>query len=201
MNVDDIVFNDYVICPLCKNRLRAISGSQLIHKHGYSWMKEFKLEFGIPMQVALISKNTRAIMCKKGNLRSDWFKENVMIKGIEYARNSYDKKIDLVPKEIRVHAGMQRKGEPQDWLIKHIAEMKQKGWLDLHKATVLLGVSYNYTRKCATDGRLKIILEKGIRFTKVEWINDTIKLLQENRIKSDLHRQQFGGLRKKMCQK
>lgn len=201
MNVDDIIFDNYVICPLCKIKMKAISGAHLIYKHGYTGMKQFKLEYGIPMHVALIAKNIRTVMVRKGKLRSDWFKKNVMIKGIEYARDSSDKKIDMVPKEIRVHAGNQRKGQPQEWLIKHTAEMKEKGWLDLHEAAVLLGVSYNYTRKCATDGRLKVIFDKGIRFTKIEWINDSIKLLQENRIKSDIHRQQFGELRKKICKK
>lgn len=201
MNVDDIVFDDYVICPLCKEIMKSISGAHLIHKHGYSGIKEFKIEYGIPMHVTLIAKKIRAEMVKKGKLRSDWFKENVMMKGVEYARNSFDKKIDTVPKEIRVHAGKLRRGQPQEWIVKHIAEMEQKGWLDLHKAAELLGVSYNYTRKCATDGRLKVISEKGIRFTTVEWINDCIKLLQENRIKSELHKQQFGQSRKKASNK
>lgn len=201
MKVDDIVFDDYVICPFCKEKMKALSGAHLIHKHGYSGIKEFKLEYGIPLHTALVSKNTRIAMCKKGKFRTDWFKKNVMIKGIEFVKNSYDKKIDYVPKESRIHAGKQRKGKTQDWVIKLVADMKQKGWMDLHEAAVQLGVSYNYTRKCATDGRLKVIHEKSIRFTKIEWINDTIKLLRENRLRSDLHKQQFGKCRNNMLQK
>ena len=194
MNVDDIVFEDYIICPICKKQMGSLSPAHLIYKHGYTGMKQFKIEYGIPMCAPLVAKIVRAVMVKKGKMRSKWFRENVMMKGVEYARTFANNKIDMVPKEVRAHVSKLRKGQPQDWLVTHISEMEQKGWLDLHKASELLGVSYNYTRKCATDGRLKVILEKSIRFTTIEWIDEAKKLLQENRKKVELNKQRFSKI-------
>lgn len=173
MNLDDIVFDNYVICPLCKNKMRSLSGSHLQHKHGLSY-KEFKFEFGIPMGVALVARDLRATMQKHGRRRSEWFKENVMPIGIEQSQKG-----DLVPKESRKHSGSLRRGK--SWIPGHISEMKSEGWLDLHDAAELLGIAYNYARKCATDGRLKTVNQKGIRFTTLELVEDARNLLQKNR--------------------
>ncbi|MDP4145943.1 MAG: hypothetical protein Q8936_15890 [Bacillota bacterium] len=197
MNIEEIVFDNYVICPLCKERMKSLSGAHLKYKHGYSGLKEFKIEFGIPMHKALVSNNVRNEMINKGKSRANWFRENVMKKGIEYTKSTYSKKMDVVPKEIRIHAGKLRKGQPNEWTKKHISDMAQKGWLDLHIAAEIIGISYNYTRKCASDGRLQVIIEKGIRFTKKEWIDEAIKLLEKNRIRCELYRKQFGQMRKK----
>lgn len=175
MDVNQIVFEKYVICPLCKKKMKSLTGSHLQHKHGYSY-KEFKIEFGIPMGTALVARDLRATMQKHGKRRSKWFRENVMPIGIEQA-----KKGDLVPKEIRKHSGGLRRGK--SWIPSYTSEMKRKGWLDLHEAAELLGISYNYARKCATDGRIETVTYKGIRFTKLEWVDDAKKLLRENRKK------------------
>ena len=95
-------------------------------------------------------------MQKHGKRRSKWFRENVMPIGIEQSQKG-----DLVPKEIRKHSGVLRRGK--SWIPSHISEMKRKGWLDLHEAAELLGIAYNYARKCASDGRIKTITYKGIR--------------------------------------
>jgi hypothetical protein len=177
MNIDDIIFDSYVICPLCKKKMKSINSAHLKYKHDYSNLKEFKIEFAIPMGVALVARDVRATMQKHGKRRSKWFKENVMPIGIEYAKTYYD----LVPKEIRKHSGVIRRG--RSWIPNYISEMKKQGWLDLHDAAITLGVSYNYARKCATDGRLKSSMSKGIRFTKPEWVKETSVLLQANREK------------------
>jgi len=176
MNVEEIVFDNYVKCPLCKEKLKSLSGTHLQQKHGYTNIKEFKLEFGIPMSTALIAHDVRKVMQQKGKRRRKWFKENVMPIGIEQSRKG-----DLVPKELRKHSGALRKGK--SWIPIHVSEMKSKGWLDLHEAASLLGIAYNYARKCATDGRLKTKTSKGVRFTKVEWVEEAKKLLQVNREK------------------
>lgn len=178
MNISDIVFDTYVICPLCKRKMRTLSGSHLMHKHGFSSMVEFKIEYGIPMSTALIARDIKETMHKHGKRRAKWFKENVMPKGIEQSKTTIG---DMVPKEIRMHSGRLRRG--QSWIPEYISEMKQQGWLDLRDAAKSLNIAYNYARKCATDGRLKVIHSKGLRFTKPEWVEDTRKLLQENRKK------------------
>ncbi len=104
-------------------------------------------------------------MQKHGKRRSEWFRENVMPIGIEQARKG-----DLVPKELRKHSGTIRRGK--SWIPGHISEMKSRGWLDLHEAADLLGIAYNYARKCASDGRIKTITEKGIRFLQAEWVEE-----------------------------
>lgn len=177
MNIDELVFDTYVICPFCKAEMKTLSGSHLIYKHGFKSMKDFKLEFGLPMTVPLISHQTRERMREKGKRRSDWFKENVMPIGIEFTK----KHGDLVPDDIRKNSGKLRRNK--SWYPELIEEMKGKGLIDLHEAASILDISYNYTRKCATDGRLKVEAHKGVRFTKAEWIEDTRKLLEENRIK------------------
>jgi len=139
-------------------------------------MNEFKLEYGIPMNAALIAHNVRAVMQKHGQRRAKWFRENVMPIGVVMS-----KKEDLCPKELRKHSGLIRRG--QSWIPWHVSEMLNNGWLDLSDAAQALGIAYNYARKCATDGRLRVIVSKGIRFTKPEWVKETSRLLTENRIK------------------
>lgn len=174
MNIDEIVFDTYVICPLCQAKMKTLSGAHLIYKHGYSGLKEFRLKFGLPMCVPLIAGSTKRAMQKHGKSRAKWFKKNVMPIGIEMAKHE-----NLVSKEVRVHSGLLRRG--QSWIPAHVTEMSKEGWIDLHTAAESLGIAYNYARKCATDGRLKTIKSKGVRFTKEEWIEDTRKLLKENR--------------------
>ena len=99
-------------------------------------IKEFKLEFGIPMGVSLIAGDVRAAMQKHGKRRSQWFKENAMPLGIKQSQQG-----DLVPKELRKHSGLVRRG--MSWMPSHISEMKSRGWLDLHDAAELLGIAYN----------------------------------------------------------
>lgn len=115
-------------------------------------------------------------MQEKGLRRAKWFRENVVPIGVEQSRKGH-----LVPKELRVHSGLLRRGK--SWILGHISEMKNNGWLDLYDAAERLGIAYNYARKCATDGRLQTVNSKGIRFTKPEWVEDTRALLQENREK------------------
>lgn len=177
MNIDEIVFDTYVICPLCHKEYICISGVHLKFKHGYKKIQDFKIEYGIPMHVALIARNTREVMRKKGKLRSAWFKENVMPIGIEMSKTMGD----LVPKEIRKHSGLQIRG--RSWQPSLVKEMVEKGFVDIHEAATILGISYNYARKCATDGRIMTLMYKSVRFTKLEWIEDARKLLVENRIK------------------
>ena len=175
MDVKEIIFSTYVICPLCNKKMKALHTNHLKHKHGCT-LKEFKMEFEIPMGIAMIADDTKAVMQQKGRHRAEWFRENVMPIGIELSKKS-----DLVPKDIRRHAGIVSRGK--SWMGSHVSEMRSKGWLDLHDAAKLSGYSYNYIRKCASDGRLKTIVEKGIRFTKPEWVEISENLLQENRMK------------------
>ena len=176
MHVSEIVFDTYVICPLCQRKMTSLSGTHLQQKHGFTNMRDFKLEYGILMGTALVAHSLRAVMQKHGRRRAPWFRKNVMPVGVEMA-----KKCDLVPEESRRHSGLLRRG--RSWIPEHISAMRSDGWLDLHVAAQILGVTYNYARKCATDGRLRIMHEKGIRFTKPEWVEDTRKLLHENRVK------------------
>lgn len=176
MDISEIVFDTYVICPFCKKKMKSLSGTHLQRIHGFKDIYEFKLEYGIPMGKSLVAHEVLVVMRQNGQRRAKWFRENVMPIGIEQA-----KKADLVPKELRIHSGLLRRG--QSWILGHISEMKNNGWLDLHDAAQALEIAYNYARKCATDGRLKTINSKGIRFTKPEWVEETKKLLQENRIK------------------
>ncbi|MFC4767394.1 MucR family transcriptional regulator [Effusibacillus consociatus] len=62
---DEIIFDTYVICPLCKVKLDSLTSSHLQHKHGYSGLKEYKMEFGIPMGVPLVAHKIRANMQKE----------------------------------------------------------------------------------------------------------------------------------------
>lgn len=176
MDISEIIFDTYVICPFCKKKMKSLSGTHLHWKHGFKNMYEFKLEYGIPMSKSLIAHEVLAVMRQNGQRRAKWFRKHVMPIGIEQA-----KKTDLVPKELRKHSGLVRKG--QSWIPGHISEMQNNGWLDLHEVAQILEISYNYTRKCATDGRLKTINSKGLRFTKPEWVEETRKLLQDNRVK------------------
>jgi hypothetical protein len=176
MDISEIVFDEYIICPLCKKEMKSLSGTHLQRIHGFTGVHEFKLEYGIPMNAALIAHNIRAVMQKHGQRRVKWFRENVMPIGVELS-----KKGDLVPKELRKHSGIIRRG--QSWIPGHISEMRSNGWLDLHDAAQALGIAYNYARKCATDGRLRVIISKGIRFTNPEWVEEARQLLKENRIK------------------
>lgn len=48
-DISEIVFDTYVLCPICKKIMRSLGGSHLQRIHGFSNMKEFKLENGIPM--------------------------------------------------------------------------------------------------------------------------------------------------------
>ncbi len=173
LDLNEIIYDTYVVCPLCNKEFKAISGGHLQLKHNMT-MQEFKLNNGIPMGVALIAKDSLQVMKNNGNKRSEWFKKNVMPIGIDMS-----KKEDLVPKNIRVHSGKIRKGK--SWITTFNEELEAKKLINLHKASELLNISYNYSRKCATDGRLKVIMIKGIRFTTKEWIEDARKLLQKNR--------------------
>ena len=169
MNIDEIVFDTYVICPLCKKEYKSISGDHLKFKHGYKKIQDFKFEYGIPMHVALIARNSREVMRKKAKLRSAWFKEYVMPIGIEMSKTMGD----LCPKEIR----------ERSWQPALVKEMVEKGFVDIHEAATMLGISYNYALRCASDGRIMTLMYKSIRFTKLEWIENARKLLIENRIK------------------
>lgn len=177
MDVSEIVFDTYVICPICKKVMRTLAGTHLKRIHGFRDMKEFKLAFGIPMHEGLVARDLWADMQQRGLKRAQWFRENAVPIGVEMAKEKHD----LVPKEFRVHSGLIRRGK--SWILEYTKEMKSIGWLDLHDAADHLGIAYNYARKCATDGRLQIIVSKGIRFTKQEWVEDARKLLQGNREK------------------
>lgn len=96
--------------------MKSINSAHLKYKHDYSNLKEFKIEFAIPMGVALVACNLRATMQKHGKRPSKWFKENVMPTGIEYAK-TYN---DLVPKEIRKHSGVVRRG--RSWISKKLSQ-------------------------------------------------------------------------------
>lgn len=175
MNIEEYIFDEYIICPICGEKKQILT-HHLKHKHGYINQREFKLENGIPFGFPLVCRNLLAKMRENGKRRSEWFKENVSPKGVEITR-----KKDIVPKESRKHVSRMRKGIT--WIKPFVDEMRKEGWIDLHDASELIGFSYNYMRKCATDKRLQTVMMKGIRFTTKEWVEDTRKLLQENREK------------------
>jgi hypothetical protein len=176
VNISDIVFDTFVICPLCGKKMKSITSSHLQHKHGYNDLQEFKIEYGIPMKIPLVANEVVAMMRKHGQRRSQWFRKNVMPIGIEQSRKN-----DLVPKKLRKHSAAIRKGK--SWIPQHKENMRSEGWLDIHESARLLNISYNYARKCATDGRLKTVNIKGIRFSRHEWVAQTELLLIDNRIK------------------
>lgn len=176
MNIQEYIFDEYVICPICKEKLKMLSPSHLRYKHGYQGMKDFKLQFNIPFNMPIVCHQTLNQMREQGKKRSGWFRKNVLPKGVQISKQH-----DLVPKESRRHAGRVRRGK--SWINEFVNEMREEGWLDLHTAAKQLGIAYNYARKCATDGRLQTINRKGIRFTTEEWVEETRNLLQQNREK------------------
>ncbi|MDQ0418970.1 hypothetical protein J2Z48_003194 [Croceifilum oryzae] len=175
MNIQEYIFEDYVICPICNEKLAFLSGSHLKYKHGYEGMREFKIEYGIPFGLAIVSHATREKMRKQGKKRSEWFKKEVMPIGLRMAK---DKEL-IVPKESREHMGRARRGKT--WRPEFIRQQRQEGWIDLRDAANKLGLAYNYARKCATDGRLQTVTKKGIRFTTEEWVEEWRAVLEKNR--------------------
>jgi hypothetical protein len=123
MDINEIIFDNYVICPICHRQLKTINGTHLKRYHEIPDVYSFKIEFGIPMHVALTAKNVRSVMVKNGKKRSSWFRENVMPIGIEYSKKGGD----LVPKELREFGGQMRRGK--SWVPGLLADMKSKGWL------------------------------------------------------------------------
>lgn len=176
MNIQDYIFDEYILCPICKEKFTMLSPAHLKYKHGYEGLRGFKLKHRIPFNVPIVAHHTLKQMRENGKKRSEWFWEHVSPKGIQITKEHY-----LVPKESRQHAGRIRKGK--SWHPSFIQQMREEGWLDLHTAANKLGIAYNYVRKCATDRRLQTVLNKGIRFTTEEWVEETRVLLQKNREK------------------
>lgn len=176
MNIQDYIFDEYIICPICMEKFTMLSTSHLKFKHNYKGLRDFKLQHGIPFNVPIVANQTLKQMKENGKKRSEWFRTHVSPKGIQITKKQY-----LVPKESRQHTGRLRRGK--SWYPAFIEQMREEGWLDLHTAAKQLGISYNYMRKCATDKRLQTVMNKGIRFTTEEWMEDTRKILQENREK------------------
>ncbi|MDQ0418966.1 hypothetical protein J2Z48_003190 [Croceifilum oryzae] len=51
MNIQEYILEDYVICPICEEKLKSLSSQHLHYKHGYEDLREFKIQHRIPRPI------------------------------------------------------------------------------------------------------------------------------------------------------
>ncbi|SDY22009.1 hypothetical protein [Thermoactinomyces sp. DSM 45892] len=132
MDIEKYIFEDYIICPICKAKKRALTWMHL-GMHGYESVREFKIKNNIPLGVALLSHETQRNSRNRAMKNAEWFKEEVVPKGIQLAKELRAP----LPKESLEHARRMKKGK--SWTRAYKEQMKEEGWISLSDAVSGLG--------------------------------------------------------------
>ena len=180
LNLSDYIFDDHIICPICNKSFRSLNIKHL-RMHGYDHYDQFRKDYDLPMTLAFVCADTLQTM-RDNALTETRKKRWQKVSKIGHEMAAKQKVAPIVSRESRLQ-GWRSRGNDRTWVPDFVQEMTNNGWLDLHKAAEIMGISYNYARKISSDGRLRTEYHKNIRFTKPEWIDSSLQLLEENRRK------------------